>query len=177
MSAAENKKGVPIMKKRMLLIGGVLFALIAFYVSSLQNQLAEATSLKQSYQDEIKKLSTFKEDEAKKANKAFLQYFFNYEDVKERNKQIKPYMTDQAFQEVDYKGDSEAEVHVSASNIKSYEHRADKTTAEYITELDMKVSYDGTSSKEPTMIKTEWIFVEGEGWKVDHVEIMGGVQE
>ncbi|MBT2668638.1 hypothetical protein J7J00_24725 [Bacillus sp. ISL-4] len=165
------------MKKRMLLIGGVLFALIAFYVSSLQNQLAEATSLKQSYQDEIKKLSTFKEDEAKKANKAFLQYFFNYENVKERNKQIKPYMTDQAFQAVDYKGESEAEVHVSASNLKSYEYRENKTSAEYITELDMKINVEGNSSKEQTMIKTELIFVEGEGWKVDHVEMIYGPVE
>lgn len=165
------------MKKGMLLIGGVLFALIAFYVSSLQNQLAEATSLKQNYQDEIKKLSTFKEDEAKKANKAFLQYFFNYENVKERNKEIKPLMTEQAFQKVNYEGDSEAEVHVSASNFKSYEYKEDKTTAEYITELDMKVSYNGVSSKEPAMIKTKWVFVEGEGWKVDHVEVIGGVQE
>ncbi|WMX58983.1 hypothetical protein [Peribacillus sp. R9-11] len=165
------------MKKNLILIGLVLFGLITFYVSSLQTQLAEATSLKQNYQDEIKKLSTYKEDEAKKANKAFLKYFFNYENVKERNKEIKPLMTDQAFQKVNYEGDSEAEVHVSTSNIKSYEYREDKTTAEYITELDMKVSYDGVSSKEQTMIKTEWIFVEGEGWKVDHVEMIGGVQE
>ncbi|MFJ7685953.1 hypothetical protein [Peribacillus butanolivorans] len=42
-------------------------------------------------------------------------------------------MTDQPFQKVNDEGDSEAEVHVSASNIKSYEYRADKTTAEYIT--------------------------------------------
>ncbi|MCO0601176.1 hypothetical protein NGI46_28160 [Peribacillus butanolivorans] len=86
-------------------------------------------------------------------------------------------MTDQAFQKVNDEGDSEAEVHVSASNIKSYEYRADKTTAEYITELDMKISYKGVCNKESTMIKTEWILVEGEGWKVDQVEIIGGVEE
>lgn len=43
-------------------------------------------------------------------------------------------MTEQAFQKINYEGDSEAEVHVSASNIKSYEYKADKTSAEYITE-------------------------------------------
>ncbi|MFE5430786.1 hypothetical protein [Peribacillus simplex] len=41
----------------------------------------------------------------------------------------------------------------------------------------MKISYEGVSNKESTLIKTESILVEGEGWKVDQVEIIGGVEE
>lgn len=158
-------------KAVLLTIGA---AILLIYISSLHSQVSEAAKQNRAFKDEINTLSEIESLEAAKTNKLFLTAFFNYDNLAARNEEIKPLMSSEGYQSIQLgEGKEEANISVSATNIKSYERFTDKKTASFLTELDLTISYDKTSDKETNYIKTELVYIEGKGWKVDKISILG----
>lgn len=158
--------------KAVLIVIGAAFFIA--YIASLQSQVSQAANKNAAYQEEIKTLSEIESQEAARINKDFLTAFFNYEDVKARNAEIKPFMTTEGYQVTQLEESSqEANISVSAAKIKSYERMTDKKTASFLTEIDLTISFDNQSNTETNYIKTELVYIQKQGWKIDNVSILG----
>lgn len=161
-------------KKGLMLAGFVVVCLLFLYISSLRSQLNDALTLKANYQEEVKALSQVKDGEAKETNREFLKQFFNYSDIKERNKSIRPLMTAQGYQSIQMTNSQQtADIKVYSSNLKSYERILDKKTVDFISELDLSVKFNDVTNTEKTLVKTTLLHIQGEGWKVEKVEFVG----
>ena len=162
-------------QKAALIIIGVAF-LIA-YIVSLQSQASEAAKQNDNLKNEIETLSEIENQEAANANKTFLTTFFNYDDVTTRNEEIRDLMTAEGYQSIQIaEGSQEADISVSATNIKSYERKTDKKNSTFLTEFDLTVNLDSVSDTSKNYVQTDLIYIEGKGWKIDKVSILGIAQ-
>lgn len=165
------------MKKPAIIAAVIAAVLIVLYVSSLKIQISEAAELQASYRKEIGKLQAVKEGESLRANSDFLKLFFNYSNTKQRNDEIKPYMTVRGFQSIQAGAslDEKTEIETSAANISTYEKKISKSEAEYLNEFDLTVKFNSVSNTDKVFVRTKLLFIEGQGWKIDSIEYIGEV--
>lgn len=60
----------------------------------------------------------------------------------------------------------------SINKITSYENVISKTELRYLSEIDTNTIFNGVSSRSELLIKSTLVFIEGEGWKVDGLELV-----
>ena len=89
---------------------------------------------------------------------------------------IKPLMNESGFKAPHPSGNkipqSKENVSSSISNIKLFKHEVSKTEIEFLNEFKVTTDYNGVGSTEKIVIKTELIYVEGVGWKIQDIYVV-----
>ncbi|GKU83934.1 hypothetical protein [Niallia sp. NCCP-28] len=167
-----------IQKKSILLVGITLTGIVLLlYIFSLKSQLQEVRSNQSRYEEKIKNLKMVQDSEAKMLNKTFLEKFFTYENTADRYKGIESFMTEQGLSSTHPSGteipSTKESVASSIRGLKAYEHQISTTETSFINEFQFTTTYNGVADMVTTIIKTELLYVDHKGWKVNDVEYIG----
>jgi hypothetical protein len=116
------------MKRKTVILGSLFAVLLICYIASLKSKLGQESEITAAYKQKIDELQSVKDGDSFRANSAFLEHFFNYTNIKQRNNQIKPLMTDKGYQTVlsGSPPESSSDVQGSVANIESYEQKVSK---------------------------------------------------
>ncbi|ANC77398.1 hypothetical protein ABE65_011530 [Fictibacillus phosphorivorans] len=154
----------------------IMMVLVILYVFSLRSQLSEVRANQENYKQQAEAVSNIEPSQAEEVNKKFLKSFFTYDNPSERYQNIKPLMTEAGYRATHPSGNgipqSKEDVSSSISNIKHFKHEVSKTEIEFLNEFKVTTDYNGVGSTEKMVIKTELVYVEGVGWKIEDISIV-----
>ncbi|ANC77394.1 hypothetical protein ABE65_011510 [Fictibacillus phosphorivorans] len=109
-------------------------------------------------------------------NRKFLKSFFTYNNPIERYQNIKPLMTKAGYKATHPSGNgipqSKENVSSSISNIKLFKHQVSKSEIEFLNEFKISTNYNSVGSTERMVVKTELVYVEGVGWRVNDIYVV-----
>ncbi|WP_137791933.1 hypothetical protein [Bacillus sp. E(2018)] len=147
--------------------------LVILYVFSLRSQLSEVRANQENYKQQIEAVSHIEPSQAEQINRKFLKSFFTYDNPSERYQNIKPLMTESGFKATHPSGNkipqTKENVSSSISNIKLFKYQVSKSEIEFLNEFKVTTDYNGVGSTEKMVVKTELVYVEGVGWRVDDI--------
>jgi hypothetical protein len=160
----------------LMFAGFIGMVLLILYVFSLRSQLFEVRANQENYKQQIEAFSHIEPSQAEQVNRKFLKSFFTYDNPIERYENIEPLMTESGFKATHPSGNkipqSKENVSSSIANIKLFKHEVSKTEIEFLNEFKVTTDYNGVGSTEKIMIKTELVYVEGVGWRVDNMYVV-----
>jgi hypothetical protein len=156
--------------------GFISTVLVILYVFSLRSQLSEVRANQENYKQQIEAVSHIDPSQAEQVNRKFLKSFFTYDNPSERYQNIKPLMTESGFKATHPSGNtipqSKENVSSSISNIKLFKHEVSQIEIEFLNEFKVTTGYNDVGSIEKMVVKTELVYVEGEGWRIKDIYVV-----
>ncbi|MED1865834.1 hypothetical protein P4V41_20495 [Fictibacillus nanhaiensis] len=160
----------------LMFAGIIMMVLVILYVFSLRSQLSDVRANQENYKQQIEAFSHIEPSQAEQVNRKFLKSFFTYDNPSERYQNIKPLMTASGFRATHPSGNglpqSKEDVSSSIGNIKLFKHEVSKTEIEFLNEFKVTTDYNDVGSTEKMVVKTELIYVGGEGWKIQDIYVV-----